>query len=99
MGAGKDGETGQSGRFDTTSRRVEWSAVPSSVRDQFETRLGSWVREAENQLGGYSPSLAARCRLGDGRRVFIKAVSREQNPKSPDSLRREINVSRQLPEG
>ena len=49
--------------------------------------------EATNRQGGYSPCLAARCRLADGRAVFVKAVSPDQNPESPGILRREATVS------
>jgi len=80
-----------------TSVRVEWSAVPAEVRARVEAELGAAVVEAVNQPGGYSPSLAARCRLGDGRGVFIKAAAPELNPRTPRMLRDEIEMSRRLP--
>jgi len=42
---------------------------------------------AVNRRGGHSPSLASRCDLDDGRTVFVKAVSPDQNPDSPRMLR------------
>ena len=59
------------------------------MRAEIEGVLGSAVVEAVGQRGGYGPSLAARCALADGRRVFIKAVSPAQNPDSPGMTRRE----------
>ncbi len=49
------------------------------------------------QAGGYSPGMASRLDLADGRTVFAKAVSAEQNPDSPGLYRREIAAMRTLP--
>jgi hypothetical protein len=68
--------------------RLQWSDLPRALRDEITGVLGSAVVEAVGQRGGYSPSLAARCGLADGRRVFIKAVSPAQNPDSPGMMRR-----------
>ena len=46
---------------------------------------------------GFSPGFAAVLELADGRGVFVKAVSGEQNPVSPDLARAEIRVARALP--
>ena len=77
--------------------RVEWPEIPPDVRRSIERALGSSVESADNQPGGFSPGLAARCRLADGRRVFVKAVSSEQNQLSTRIHRREIEVAEQLP--
>ncbi len=77
--------------------RLQWSELPQHLRDQIEATLGSDVVEAVGQKGGYGPSLAARCGLADGRRVFIKAVSPAQNPDSPGMMRREARVAARLP--
>jgi Ser/Thr protein kinase RdoA (MazF antagonist) len=50
-----------------------------------------------SQPGGFSPGLAARLRLADGRRVFVKAVGAERNPLSPALHRREIEILRAMP--
>ena len=78
-------------------RRVEWPDIPATVRRSVEAALGTSVHSATNQPGGFSPGLAARCRLADGRRVFVKAVSRDHNPLSTRIHRREIEVASQLP--
>lgn len=80
------------------SHRLVFEDLPEEVRRGLEAELGSTVIDSANRRGGYSPSLAARCRLADGRVVFVKAVSPEQNPDSPEILRREAKVSAVLPE-
>lgn len=77
--------------------RTEWREIPGEVRSAIEGIIGSPVVEAVNQVGGFSPGLAARCRLADGGRAFVKAVSPEQNPHSCRIHRREIEVASQLP--
>jgi aminoglycoside phosphotransferase (APT) family kinase protein len=67
------------------------------VRAAFERRLGAGVVEAVTQPSGFSPGLAARLRLEDGRRVFLKAVSDEANPDTPDIHRREARILAALP--
>lgn len=82
----------------TGGGRLEWDEIPADVRAAIEGRLGARVVEARNEAGGFSPGLAARCRLADGRRVFLKAVSPDQNPTACRIHRREIEVASQLPE-
>lgn len=77
--------------------RLEWADVDPAVREALEGALGSMVVEARNQAGGFSPGLAARCLLADGRRVFVKAVSPAQNPQACRIHRREAEVAAQLP--
>lgn len=77
--------------------RLDWRDVAAPVRTMVATVLGSPVVVAENQPGGLSPGVAARCRLADGRRFFLKAVSAEQNPASPGLFRREAEVLKALP--
>ena len=85
--------------MEATSTRVAWDDVHPAARAHIERVLGARVVEARNQAGGYGPSLAARCRLADGRGVFVKAVSPDQNPDTPHMLRREIEVTAALPAG
>ena len=47
--------------------------------------------------GGFSPGPAARCELGDGRRVFVKAAGTSLNPIAPAMHRREARVLGVLP--
>jgi aminoglycoside phosphotransferase (APT) family kinase protein len=49
------------------------------------------------QPGGFSPGVAARLTLADGRRVFVKAVSGRTNPDSPGMHRREARIAAALP--
>ena len=81
------------------SHRLQWPDLPEPVRDEINRTIGSPVVEAVGQRGGYGPSVAARCALADGRRVFIKAVSPAQNPDSPDMMRREARIAERLPAG
>jgi aminoglycoside phosphotransferase (APT) family kinase protein len=67
------------------------------VRAALEQRLGAPVVEAVTQPQGFSPGLAARLRLEDGRRVFLKAVSEQANPDTPDIHRREARILAALP--
>jgi hypothetical protein len=77
--------------------RVRWEEVPPHVRARLGELLGAPVAEVVEVAGGYSPALAAAVALADGRRVFVKAVSGEQNPDSPDFIRRELTRHGALP--
>jgi hypothetical protein len=77
--------------------RIAWADIPADVRHQVEAAVGARVEYARNQAGGFSPGLAARCRLSDGRRLFVKAASPEQNPFACRVHRREAEVASQLP--
>lgn len=89
------------GPLDDTLRgvgvRAEWSGLPAGVRQDIEQLLGADVVEAESQQGGFSPGVAARVRLRDGRRVFVKASSSEMSPDSPEINRREAMIASALP--
>ncbi|MFS0696542.1 phosphotransferase [Streptomyces nitrosporeus] len=79
------------------SARLDWSALPSGVRGQVEASLGSPVEDAVTQAGGFSPGAAARLRLADGRRVFVKAAGPEPNPGTPALHRAEAGITAALP--
>ena len=51
---------------------------------------------AQTQPGGFSPGVAARLTLADGRRAFVKAVD-EVNPESPGIHRSEARIAVALP--
>jgi hypothetical protein len=57
--------------------------------------LGAAVLGAQTQPGGFSPGVAARLTLADGRRAFVKAVD-EVNPDSPDIHRSEARIAAAL---
>ncbi len=97
MTTSSSGEESFSSPVPAKGIRVHWEDVPSDVRASLEERLGSRVVAAVTQPTGFSPGLAARLRLEDGRRVFIKAVSEAANPDTPDIHRRESRVLAALP--
>jgi len=77
--------------------RVHWDQLPDTIRRALETRLGSTVTESVTQPGGFSPGVAARLRLADRRRVFIKVIGSWPNPDSPGMHRREARIAAALP--
>ncbi|WHT17344.1 aminoglycoside phosphotransferase family protein [Crossiella sp. CA-258035] len=76
-----------------TGRRRAWSEVTAPLRAAVEHFLGAPVTEAVSQTGGFSPGVAARLRLADGRRVFVKAVDWHTNRFSAPMHRAEAIVS------
>jgi aminoglycoside phosphotransferase (APT) family kinase protein len=77
--------------------RLAWEALPTALRSAIEQRLEAPVTRAETQPGGFSPGVAARLELADGRRFFAKAVGPEPNPDSPEFHRREARFAAALP--
>ena len=77
--------------------RIGWADLPEDVRAGIEQMLGGSVIQADSQRGGFSPGVAARIRLDDGRRLFLKVVGEELNPHSPVLYRREATVAGSLP--
>ncbi|WP_329114654.1 aminoglycoside phosphotransferase family protein [Streptomyces sp. NBC_01465] len=80
-----------------TGVRLHWEDLPAPVRRAVENLLGAPVDTAVTQPGGFSPGLAARLQLTDGRRAFVKAVSAETNPHSPSLHRAEGHNTAALP--
>ncbi|MFT4165898.1 MAG: aminoglycoside phosphotransferase family protein [Microlunatus sp.] len=72
-------------------QRLAWAELPGEVRRGIEDVLGAPVIRAESQAGGFSPGTADRVRTSTGGRAFVKAVSPDQNPDSPDIHRREAD--------
>lgn len=77
--------------------RLHWSDLPREVRARIAELAGADVVSETSATNGFTPGYAALLGLGDGTQVFVKAVSPEQNPESPDLARREIAVAGQLP--
>jgi hypothetical protein len=77
--------------------RREWSELPRPVRDALEDHLHARVVRAESEAGGFSPGVAARLELSDGRRVFAKVVGGDGNPDSPGIHRTEARILVQMP--
>ncbi len=92
-----DQETGPGCPVAAGGNRLEWRQLPPAIRGGIEARLGATVTAAASQAGGFSPGLAARLVLSDGRRVFVKAISADQAPSGPSVYRREARVAAALP--
>src|SRR5271165_4564580 len=77
-------------------RRLPWTALPAQLQAQVEQLLGGRVLAATTQPGGFSPGIAARLVLDDGRRAFVKAVG-EINPDARSLHRAEARIAAALP--
>ena len=77
--------------------RLHWSDLPREVRARIAELAGADVVTETSATNGFSPGYAALLGLGNGTQVFVKAVSPEQNPDSPDLARREMAVAGVLP--
>lgn len=77
--------------------RLTWEQLPDSVVHGIESELGSPVVRASSQPGGFSPGLASRVCLADGRRRFVKAIGTACTPRGPSILRAEARVTAALP--
>jgi hypothetical protein len=77
--------------------RLVWSELPDTVRKTVEVAMGSTVVDAVSQPGGFSPGVAARLRLADGRRLFAKAILASQNADAVAFDRREAGIASRLP--
>jgi hypothetical protein len=80
--------------------RVPWENVPAGVRASVEHHVRARVEAAQSQSHGFSPALAARLRLADGRRIFVKAMGPDDETGAPggqSSYRREAEISSRLP--
>ncbi|WP_037559689.1 phosphotransferase family protein [Spirillospora albida] len=79
------------------TNRIGWDELPGPLRAAFTTAMGAAVTTEQRQTGGFSPGLASRLTLADGRRVFLKAISTARDPHAPALYRREAQVMRDLP--
>lgn len=77
--------------------RLGWRDLPRGVRARIARLAGAEVIAETSATSGFTPGYAAVLELGDGHEVFVKAVSAEQNPASPELARREIVVAAALP--
>jgi hypothetical protein len=81
----------------TGSGRVAWEAMPDEATVLIERLLGGEVVSAISQPGGFSDGLAARVRLADGGRWFVKAANSLRAPAVAGHHRREVLISQRLP--
>jgi len=77
----------------TGSQRITWAELPDEVAKGIASLLGSEVIDAVSQPGGFSEGVAARVRLADGGRAFIKAASSVTAAAAAAFHRREIGVT------
>ncbi|MDM7832384.1 phosphotransferase family protein [Cellulomonas edaphi] len=80
-----------------SGQRLDWRDLPRHVRTRIAELAGAQVTAEISATSGFSPGFAAVLELADGRGVFVKAVSSEQNPVSPDLARAEARVAACLP--
>ncbi|WP_456788561.1 phosphotransferase family protein [Cellulomonas sp. P5_C5] len=80
-----------------SGQRLDWRDLPRHVRARIAELAGAQVTAEISATSGFSPGFAAVLELADGRGVFVKAVSGEQNPISPDLARAEMRVAHALP--
>lgn len=80
-----------------SKNRVLWSELPRAVRNEIEEIVGARVSGAENCPGGYSPGLASRLTLADGRQVFAKAINCDEWPDQLEIYRAEVRIASTLP--
>ncbi|WP_319463962.1 hypothetical protein [Micromonospora sp. RTP1Z1] len=77
--------------------RVPWTWAPVRLRQRVSVLLGSGEVASVDVRGGMSPGPAAVLSLGDGRRVFAKAVSAQVNAASHELYLWEAAALRALP--
>ena len=80
-----------------SGQRLDWRDLPRHVRARISELAGAAVSAETAATSGFSPGFAAALELADGRGVFVKAVSPEQNPHSPELARAEIRNAAALP--
>jgi hypothetical protein len=78
--------------------RMQWPEIPLHIREKFEAWSNSRVVAAESQPTGFSPGVAARLRLADGRELFTKAVTSAANEEARMMHRREARIVSALPD-
>ncbi|UJP41352.1 phosphotransferase [Cellulomonas palmilytica] len=80
-----------------SGQRLDWRDLPRHVRARISELAGAAVTAETDATSGFSPGFAAVLELADGLDVFVKAVSPEQNPHSPQLARAEIRNAAALP--
>lgn len=80
-----------------SGQRLDWRDLPRAVRTRIQTLAGAQVSAETSATTGFSPGFAAVLELSDGSGVFVKAVSPEQNPESPQLARAEVRAAAALP--
>lgn len=82
-----------------TARRLEWQLLPPPLRRHVEDRWGTRVVGARSARTGYTPGCASVLTGADGRRIFLKAASRQAQRPFADAYALEARRLRELPTG
>lgn len=82
-----------------SKRRLRWAQLPARIHHEIERLAGGTVVASASCAGGFSPGLASRLTLADGRRVFAKAMDALTWPDQVVMHRAEAAVSGALPPG
>ena len=82
-----------------SKNRPRWEELPEHVRARIGRLAGGPVVAAASCEGGFSPGLATRVRLADGRRAFVKAMDCVAWPFQAELYRDEARVAARLPAG
>lgn len=84
-------------RYGRGGSRLAVERLPDAVRRWVEAELGAPIRSGVSQPGGFSPGVAARLLLEDGRRAFLKAAGSVPNATTPRLHRSEARIAGALP--
>jgi hypothetical protein len=88
---------GWRGIWSSVPARIPWSSLPPVVTRWVEAELGGRVVSVTSQANGFSSGSADRVATENGRRAFVKTVSRSRNSGTLELHRREAAVMRLLP--
>jgi hypothetical protein len=80
-----------------SKNRALWTELPAGAREMVEHLVRGTVVGAENCEGGFSPGLASKLTLGDGSRVFVKAIDCDEWPDQSQMYRDEAAVAAAMP--
>jgi hypothetical protein len=79
-----------------TSLRPDWNSLPAALQEALAVALGTEIVDVAKPVSsGFTGGFAARARLADGRRVFIKAA--QEGLHAYEAYQREAEVVPQLP--
>ena len=82
-----------------TARRLEWQHLPPDIRSLVESRIGCPVRQARSMGSGFTPGFASVLEAEDGRRIFVKAASKQAQRPIAASYAEEARKRPLLPPG
>jgi hypothetical protein len=77
--------------------RPPWQAAPLQLRRAVECRIGSPIVASYDAHGGMTPGPAAALLLGNGARVFVKAINRTVSAGSYRLYQQEATVLNEIP--